>query len=239
MNKKSVFTFILPAILSVLFFVLSVKAAQAGQDYNVSNQECKIEADLQGSVSQNSASVTNYSQNPNCEYEATLALYNSPQQPGSPRWIDAQTLIGSKTVLVKAGETVNITVEGDSDGCWIQADLIRGRHVLEPPVYVNAMAVDVYSQECEGQVDSITSVMPSPTPTCTPTPTNIPTPTTTPGATNTPTPDPTNTPTPAVGKVQAAEATFAGTGNSALIYSVVLAGAASIIIGLILKRFSR
>lgn len=81
------------------------------------------------------------------------------------------------------------------------------------------------------------------TPTCTPTPTPIvsetptPTPTSTPGPTNTPTPGPTNTPTP---KAQSnAVLGLASTGNVTFLYFLTIAGAASLILGLVLRKFSK
>jgi hypothetical protein len=80
----------------------------------------------------------------------------------------------------------------------------------------------------------------TPTPTLTPTPTGTltPTPTSTPGPTNTPTPGPTNTPTPGPAS-QATTATLASTGNLMFIYGIVVVGFFSLIVGLILKKFSR
>lgn len=79
--------------------------------------------------------------------------------------------------------------------------------------------------------------------TCTPTPTPsetvTPTVTPTPGPTDTPTPGPSATPTPGT-KVGAASANnLANTGSSLLIYSTLLAGAASLILGMLLRKFSK
>jgi len=77
--------------------------------------------------------------------------------------------------------------------------------------------------------------------TCTPTPTpaQSPTPTPTPGPTATPTPGPTATPTPET-KVGAANASnLANTGNSIAILASLLAGAASLILGVALRKFSK
>lgn len=87
----------------------------------------------------------------------------------------------------------------------------------------------------------------TPTPTATPTPsvtqtptptvTGTVTPTSTPGPTATPTPGPTATPTP----VPAAQAAMglASTGNAIFVYAVILIGGASLILGMILKKFSK
>lgn len=185
------------------------------------NPTCNAEVDLQGTVTRNEASVTNYSQNSDCTYDATLAVYDSPQEPDTYGWIEAQKLIGSKTVSVKSGETVTLKVDGKGPSCWNQSDLIRGKDVWTPPVYRNAMDTDVYKVgTCET----------TPTPTCTPTPT------TTPGPTATPTPENGNTPTPTPTKVQGS---LAPTGTTGLIYILILAGVASLITGMVLKRFSK
>jgi hypothetical protein len=110
----------------------------------VSADDCNAQIDLQGSVTRNQASVTNHSTNSACSYDATLAVYDSPQEPETNGWINAQTLIGSKSVNVKPGETVSLTVDGTGSSCWNQADLIRGTEVLTPPVYRDAMDTDVF-----------------------------------------------------------------------------------------------
>lgn len=75
---------------------------------------------------------------------------------------------------------------------------------------------------------------------CTPTPTvsETPTPTVTPtaGPTETPTPGPSATPTSAVGAASANN--LAGTGSSLLIYASLLAGAASLILGMIIRKLN-
>lgn len=126
----------------------------------VTADECNAEIDLQGTVSRNEATVTNHSQNDACVYDATLAVYDSPKEPETYGWIEAQTLIGSKSVKVKAGETVTLKVEGNGPSCNAQADLIRGTEVLTPPVYRNAMDVDVYKTN-EGKCTT-TEVTPTP-----------------------------------------------------------------------------
>ncbi len=77
---------------------------------------------------------------------------------------------------------------------------------------------------------------------CTPTPTPSVevTPTVTPTPTVTTTPGPTATPTPAP-KVGGASATntLATTGNSLVIYLALLAGLASLVIGMVIKKFSK
>jgi len=88
-----------------------------------------------------------------------------------------------------------------------------------------------------------TTCTPTPTPTdTTPTPTGTVTPTVTPtaGPTVTPTPGPAATPTP-VTQVGAAAAnnTLAFTGNWLVIFSVFSAGVASLILGVVLRKFSK
>lgn len=80
---------------------------------------------------------------------------------------------------------------------------------------------------------------PTPAPTSTPTPGATATPTVTPtaGPTATPTPGPSATPTSAPGT--SVLGTVASTGNAFVIYASVLAGAASLIIGLVLRKFSK
>jgi hypothetical protein len=84
-----------------------------------------------------------------------------------------------------------------------------------------------------------TSCTPTPTPSVSVTPTETPTPTVTPtaGPTVTPTNGPTATPTSAVGAASANN--LAGTGSSLIIYASLLAGAASLILGMILRKFSK
>ncbi len=81
-----------------------------------------------------------------------------------------------------------------------------------------------------------TACTPTPTVSTTPTPTVTPTP----GPTATPTPGPAATPTPET-QVGAASAnnTLAFTGNWLVILGVFLAGAASLILGVILRKFSK
>ncbi len=79
------------------------------------------------------------------------------------------------------------------------------------------------------------------TPTCTPTPSVTQTPTPTPTGTLTPTPTttpgPTATPTPT--PVQGSVLSLASTGNIIIVYGLIIAGAVSLIAGMILKRFSK
>lgn len=94
-----------------------------------------------------------------------------------------------------------------------------------------------------------TACTPTPGVTATPTPTpaNGPTPTPTPGPTATPTPGPTATPTPGPSatptpgtQVGAASAdNLADTGNSLLIYGSFVAGLASLLLGVILKKIGK
>lgn len=102
---------------------------------------------------------------------------------------------------------------------------------------------DTYS--CTGATPTpMCSETPTPTPTPTgtltptPTPTPGPTSTPTPGPTNTPTPGPTNTPTPAPAS-QATSTTLASTGNILFIYGIIVAGFFSLIVGLLLRKFSK
>jgi len=91
---------------------------------------------------------------------------------------------------------------------------------------------------------SCTACTPTPTPanTPTPTPTTVisPTATPTPGTTATPTPGPAATPTPDT-QVGAASAnnTLAFTGNWLVILGVFLAGVASLVLGVVLRKFSK
>ena len=85
----------------------------------------------------------------------------------------------------------------------------------------------------------------TPTPSGTVTPTATPTPgptaTPTPGPTVTPTPGPTATPTPGtqVGAASANNNTLAFTGNWLVILGVFLAGVISLVLGVILRKFSK
>jgi len=76
---------------------------------------------------------------------------------------------------------------------------------------------------------------PTPTPTVSVTPTVTPTP----GPTDTPTPGPNATATPETQVGAASANNLANTGNSFLIYISLLAGAASLMLGMILRRFSK
>lgn len=196
-KKLIISTAIALPILGVIFMA---NAPIASADVCTAN----LYNDLQGTVSRNVATVTNYSKN-NCTYQATLAVYDSPQEPETYGWIDAQTLIGSTTVDVEPGQTVTIKVDGDKASCWNQSDLLRGgqNQVLPKPYYWNAMDVDVYSDDsCKVKV--------------------------------TPTPEATATPTP-----QPGVSSFAPTGNTIMTYMLILAGAASLITGIVLRRFSK
>jgi hypothetical protein len=84
---------------------------------------------------------------------------------------------------------------------------------------------------------SCTACTPTPTPAITDTPTPGPTATPTPGPTATPTPGPTATPTSAVGAASADNLAF--TGNALAILVSLLAGVASLIIGITLRKFSK
>lgn len=110
----------------------------------VAAEECNAETDLQGTVTRNQATVTNHSTNDACVYDATFASYNSPKDPETTGWIEAQTLHDSKTVKVKAGETVTLTVKDDVPACFVQTDLVRTDKAWEKPYYRTAMDIDVY-----------------------------------------------------------------------------------------------
>lgn len=224
-------------ILSAVTLIAGVALPESVFAGNYNKNECNIDVDLQGSVTRNHAEVVNYSKNLSCKYEATLAVYDSPQEPNTFRWIETQKLIDSKTIIVNAGERTLLEVSDSGEYCWKQADLVRGKYVLEPPVYVNAMASDVYKTgNCE-----YNEVTPTPTqvttPTLTPTPTNSPTNTPTPGATNTPTPTPTGIVQSATNSVN--KSSFAKTGNSAFVFAAIVAGAVSLLAGLVLRRFAK
>lgn len=158
MNNKNIIAFLtLPVITGGLLASASLTPVYASQD------ECNAEVDLQGTVSRNVATVTNHSQNDSCVYDATLAVYDSPKEPETYGWIEAQKLIASKSVSVKAGETITITVDGSGPSCYYQSDLIRGKEVFETPYYRNAMDVDVYQDKSTCKNEEVT-----PTPTTTP-----------------------------------------------------------------------
>ncbi len=194
------------------------------------DDSCNLQSsltDLQGTVSRNHAKVTNYSNH--CDYKATLVIYDSPKKQDEYGWLEAQTKIGSKTVNVEAGKTVEFSVDVDGPSCLNQSDLIRGGEdqIMNPPYYRMAMDADVYSDDsCEQK----TTPTPTPTATVTPTPTNGPTATPTPGSSTSATATPTSQP---------GVSGFAGTGNSLMIYLLILSGAASLVTGMVLKRFSK
>jgi hypothetical protein len=170
--------------------------------------------DLQGSVSRNEATVTNHSTN--CDYEASLALYESPKEPETYGWIEAQKYIGSKSVTVKAGQTVTLRVDYSSSACFFQSDLIRGGEgsVIrkDAPAYRTAMDVDVYSQSC---------VTPTPTP----------------GNPGTGGGDNSTTTTNNV--VTTVTEKLAKTGDAALVYAFVIAGFATLAIGFFMRKAAK
>jgi hypothetical protein len=86
-----------------------------------------------------------------------------------------------------------------------------------------------------------TTCTPTPTPNVTVTPTETPTPTATPtpGPTATPTPGPSATPTPGTQVGAASANNLASTGSSLLIYGSLLAGAASLILGILIRKFNK
>jgi hypothetical protein len=234
MRKNIQIVVLLITLLSGVLFVAPLSTVSAHP------AECDMEKDLQGTVHQNHASVTNYSTNPSCSYDATLAIYDSPQEPNTFGWIDAQTLIDSQSVHVNAGQTVEITVSGTGASCWNQSDLVRTNEAWEKPYYTDAMATDVYKVgSCGGNIPTPTV---TPESTCTPTPTLTPTVTPTAGPTNTPTPGPSATPTPGPAATPTPTERVLGlayTGNSLLIYGLVLIGGVSLILGLVFKKFSK
>lgn len=231
-SKKYLFLTVitLPSLIIAFLFVNYTGTAYAGE-------ECSAVLDLDKTISNNQATVKNNSDS--CEYLITLALYDSPQAPDTNGWIEAQTFIGSDSETVKPGETVNFLVEDTGKSCFRQADLFEGNNIKTPPIYVNNLATAVYASNVTCVTPPVTPTnTPTPTQTPTPTPTNTPGPTETPtpGPTNTPTPGPTSTPTPGKGEVLG---TMAGTGNTGFIYAVILAGAVSLISGLILRKFNK
>lgn len=254
--KKFFLIITLPLILAATF----LPAKSIASTENTSENACNIDVDLQGTLDNNHGKVTNYSKNESCSYEATLAIYDVPLEPGTPRWIDTQSLINSETVTVKPGETIDISVDGEGPSCRTQADLIRGgqEQVSTPPFYANAMDVKVYTTGTCGEIELTPTSIPTstPVPTCTLTPTpNSPTATPTQSPTNTPAPGQSNSSSSSssssssnssnnsnnssgtqTGIVQPA---LASTGNSAFIFAVVIAGAVSLISGLILKKLSK
>src|SRR6266446_6852673 len=98
-RKAQLFTLLTVSIVSLILSLSVVSRVYA----NTSDASCNDEVDLQGSVSKNAATVINYATNPDCSYDATLAVYDSPLAPNSYGWIAAQTLIGSKSVTVAPG----------------------------------------------------------------------------------------------------------------------------------------
>lgn len=222
--------FTLPALITAFFSANYVSDVYAGD-------ECVAYRDLDKSIDGNTATVKNNSST--CEYELTLALYDSPQAQDTIGWIEAQVFIGKDTKTVLPGETVNFFVEDAGKECLRQVDLFQGHEIKQPPHYVNNLGTAVYDVPCVTPTVTPTPTnTPTPTQTPTPTPTNTPGPTETPtpGPTNTPTPGPTSTPTPGKGEVLG---TMAGTGNTSFIYAIILAGAVSLISGLILRKFGK
>ncbi len=225
----------LPLILVTTCLTLSASVVLATTEENQTTEVCDgdIDVDLQGQLlDKNNATVTNFSKNKACEYDATLVKYEAPQEENSPSFIDSQVYITHKTVKVASGKTETISLEGDSNSCRVQTDLIRGnRYLEEKPYYAYAMDAKVYTVKDCGEV----VVTPTPTPTATTGPTSTPTP----GPTSTPGPGPTATPALVTGQVGGAHESLASTGNAAFIYSVIIAGAISLISGLVLKKLSK
>lgn len=202
-NKLIISLATLPVVTGA--FVASAVLNPAAATY-----ECDAEKDLQGTVTRNEATVTNHSTNEKCAYDATLAVYDSPKEPETTGWIEAQTLIGSKTINVKAGETVTIKVEGTGPSCWNQSDLIRGTGVITPPVYRTAMDTDVYKVK-ENECKTTTT-------------------TTTTNNNESPKGGSSSTPT----SVTASQ--LAPTGDSIVVLSFLLAGFATLFAGLFLRK---
>ncbi|MGB2787765.1 MAG: hypothetical protein WBC13_00375 [Dokdonella sp.] len=206
-NKKSIVSLLtLPVATGAFLAVASLSPVLATEN------ECNAETDLQGTVTRNEASVTNYSTS-DCSYDATLALYDSPKTPETYQWIESQKLIGSKTVTVKAGETVSIKVDGTGPSCYVQSDLIRGSEVMEVPFYRNAMDVDVYSVSC----------------TTTTTTNND-------STNNTTTNNVTNNNVTNNNSVSTVTEKLAATGDAAVIFAFLLAGISTIAAGLYLRK---
>ncbi len=84
-----------------------------------------------------------------------------------------------------------------------------------------------------------TACTPTPTPSVSVTPSVTPTVTPTAGPTETPTPGPSATPTPGTQVGAASANNLASTGNALLIYGSLLAGAASLILGVILRKLNK
>jgi hypothetical protein len=221
-KRRFLLTIITLPILIASFLQFSSAQIFAG------NQDCSASRDLNKGIDKNTAWVLN--EQSTCEYEITFALYDSPKQPETSGWIAAQTLIGSVTKKVSPGEKVYFTVPDTGKACARQADLFEGSNVLNPPFYYNNLATSVYTIGNCGTTPS-----PTPTTTLTNTPTPTSTPTNTPGSTNTPAPGPTATPTPATSLTGG----FAGTGNTGFIYVILIAGAAFLISGMILKKIGK
>jgi hypothetical protein len=132
-----------------------------------------------------------------------------------------------------------LKVSGYSD---TQIDELKAQGWMYVPNGSNGWGLDNAPYMAKNIAYSCTSCTPTPTPQLTVTPTVTPSPTVTPtpGPTATPTPGPTATPTPET-QVGAAAAnnTLAFTGNWLAIAIVFLAGAASLIIGIILRKSSK
>lgn len=228
--------FTLPAFI---FGFLSINKLTTVYSATESVDECSAVLDLdRRKIGDNRFEVINNSSS--CGYTLTLALYDSPQVPESNGWVEAQKLIGSDTQTIKPGETVEFFVKDAGKECFRQADLFEGSVALEVPLYISNLETSVYEVSCitPAVTNALTptpTLTPTPSPTIIPTPTSGPAPTNTPapGPTSTPAPGPTSTPTPAKGEV------LALTGNTASIYAVIIAGAISLISGLILKKVSK
>ncbi len=236
-SKKGLFLTIIT--LPILIFALLASFVPV---FAHGTTQCSASRDLDKSINHNTATVENKSL-AGCSYTVTLALYDSPDAPNTQGWIESQSLIGSVTKTLNPGDKMVFYVKDSGQACFRQADLFEGSKVLSTPNYTDNLATDVYSRSCGVVTPTPTPCLtntPTPTVTPTPTPTNTPTPgptaTPTPGPTSTPTPGPTATPTPVQGTVAS---TLASTGNAAIIFAVIIAGAISLISGLILKKLGK
>lgn len=199
----------LPAILFTL--ILTAGFGFAKNSY-ADKPACNIDSDIYGEFGGDyyHAYVWNNSENPDCVHNATLAMYEVPQPEGSPLFVDTQRLIRYATQTIKPGEKYELILDSQTDACRIQIDLVRGDVLKEKPYYYNALGAKLIQLKDCGYVESVQA---------------------------------TATPVPAKGSVEAAsvmkKGVLAGTGNTTVIYSIIIAGAISLISGMVLKKFSK
>lgn len=200
----------LPALITA--FLLTAGFAFVQNSY-ADKPACNIETDLYGEFTGDHyrAFVWNNSENPDCVHNATLAMYEVPQPEGSPLFVDTQRLIRHATQVVKPGEKYELILDSQTDACRIQIDLVRGDVLKEKPYYYNALGAKLIQLKDCGYVESVRA---------------------------------TATPVPAKGSVEAASTTMkkgvlAGTGNTTVIYSIIIAGAISLISGMVLKKVGK